>query len=657
VQSLIRDALLRHGKTFFDYGCGRGDDVATLQANGFDATGWDPYYSPDGERRAAHIVNLGFVINVIEDRAERIEALEVAFALTDDVLAVATMLAVARASDAGRSYRDGIVTRRNTFQKFYGQAELQQFIESVLDQDAYPAAPGVFYVFKNRLIEQSYLLGKCSDRSRAARARLNFLVPVRERQKGTPARIRTDRSAPVTSHEGVGYLDLLWNKCLELGRTPICDEFPDVDQAQHLFGSTKRALTTCLSLNDAQALTRAAYSRQNDILVMLALQFFGQRRRFTQLEPQLQNDVKEFFGSFNAAEVKARHLLFSVQDTDTIRQACDEAAALGLGWLETGHSLQLHTSLVERLPAALRVYLGCATALAGSMGSFDLVKAHIESGKVSLMAFDDFTNKPLPALMSRIKVRLRDQDLDIFDYKDPYLPPLLYNKSRYINEEFPRYAEQVAFEEALEALGLFDLSGYGPEEKEFHRLLGLARKEVVGFDVRPSTRIPGLDEPCGATFTYRQLIECGQTWARTRVTNVPASANTYNALHELATTILDPVVEYFGSVELTYGFASSALTRLISKNIAPKVDQHASCETNRRGGLISPRLGAAIDFFVEYEDMVGVAKWVAANCRFDRMYVYGVDRPLHVSVGPEQARQVYEIQTVAGKRIPKRLVL
>src|SRR5207302_7558431 len=99
----------------------------------------------------------------------------------------------------------------------------------------------------------------------------------------------------------------------------------------------------------------------------------------------------------------------------------------------------------------------------------------------------------------------------------------------------------------------------------------------------------------------------------------------------------DPVVEYFGAIKLTYGFASTALTNLIPKDIAPRLDQHAACETSRNGRLICPRRGAAVDFLVEYEDMVEVARWISTNCSFDRMYVYGADRPIHVSAGPDTA--------------------
>jgi hypothetical protein len=39
VQCLVRHGLLEPTKTFFDYGCGKGDDLATLLASGYTAFG------------------------------------------------------------------------------------------------------------------------------------------------------------------------------------------------------------------------------------------------------------------------------------------------------------------------------------------------------------------------------------------------------------------------------------------------------------------------------------------------------------------------------------------------------------------------------------------------------------------------------------------
>jgi hypothetical protein len=258
-------------------------------------------------------------------------------------------------------------------------------------------------------------------------------------------------------------------------------------------------------------------------------------------------------------------------------------------------------------------------------------------------------------MMERIKVKLREQDFDHFEYGGDYVPPLLYFKSRYINEEFPGYAEQLAFDTALEELRLVEPKGYGPSESEFARRLKQSRRQVVGIKLEKANDIPDLDDLCGKWLPYRSFIECGDTWQRTKVDNVPRRAQSFNALYDLAVAVLDPVIEYFGSIKLTYGFSSAALSRLISGRIAPRLDQHSACEVTSKGNPICSRLGAAVDFLVEDENMREVADWVRIHCDFDRIYFYGEDRPLHVSVGPQATRAVYEMRSTGGRLIPRKL--
>jgi hypothetical protein len=166
--------------------------------------------------------------------------------------------------------------------------------------------------------------------------------------------------------------------------------------------------------------------------------------------------------------------------------------------------------------------------------------------------------------------------------------------------------------------------------------------------------IPDLDAPCGEYLSFRQLIECGETQARTALPNLPKQPGSYNALHDLAVQVLDPVIEYFGMIHLTYGFCSPELAKKIPGRIDPKRDQHAAHELNRLGNPVCPRLGAAVDFIVEDESMLEVAQWIVANAPFDRLYFYGDDMPIHVSYGPEHARQIVRMAAgQSGRLIPR----
>jgi hypothetical protein len=283
-----------------------------------------------------------------------------------------------------------------------------------------------------------------------------------------------------------------------------------------------------------------------------------------------------------------------------------------------------------------------------------LLKVHITSGKLSLMEFDDFDATPLPLMTRRIKVNLRKLTYDLFEYGGEFPKPILYWKSRFLNEDSPHYAEQLAFDEALEASGVLGDEKYGPRPEELGERLEQSRIRVKGWELVPSNTVPSLDSPCGVNFNYRDFVECGETQLRLGSPNIPKRPETYNALHGLATKVLDPLIEYFGAIKLTYGFCSHDLSKHIKERVAPSLDQHAGEEHGATGALICTRGGAACDFLVEYEDMREVADWAVKNLPFDRLYFYDSDRPVHISWSPAPAFLAYEMRpTASGRRMPR----
>jgi hypothetical protein len=83
-------------------------------------------------------------------------------------------------------------------------------------------------------------------------------------------------------------------------------------------------------------------------------------------------------------------------------------------------------------------------------------------------------------------------DCDVFEYGSPAYPkPILYRKSRYLHEDYPGYAEQLAFDEAIEQLGVLDDSGFGPPADVLtKRYLTHKRLTVDGMRLGRSTSIP-----------------------------------------------------------------------------------------------------------------------------------------------------------------------
>ena len=125
MQHLLRFGFLDGSRSLFDYGCGRGDDLRMLSEMNVPATGWDPVFRSEAERQPADIVNLGFVLNVIEDADERRETLKSAFGLARKVLVVSVMLGYQSKREQFATFEDGVRTQRNTFQKYYAQDEFR----------------------------------------------------------------------------------------------------------------------------------------------------------------------------------------------------------------------------------------------------------------------------------------------------------------------------------------------------------------------------------------------------------------------------------------------------------------------------------------------------------------------------------------------------
>ncbi|MFS1873324.1 hypothetical protein [Enterovibrio norvegicus] len=147
----------------------------------------------------------------------------------------------------------------------------------------------------------------------------------------------------------------------------------------------------------------------------------------------------------------------------------------------------------------------------------------------------------------------------------------------------------------------------------------------------------------------RQLID----WFRymhpdtpVHLENQPLHFDSIDALNMLDTDILGPIELQHGSVSITYAFTSNTLKNHLLRHspgqMAPALDQHAASELNANGKLICKRQGAACDFLVMgFEKRMDIiAQFIITQLPFDRLYFYGKDRPIHVSIGPDNSRFV-----------------
>ena len=459
VKTLLENGILGKKCTFFDYGCGHGSDVEGLSALGYEAAGWDPVHRPDDTKRKAQVVNLGYVINVIEDQIERVETLVEAWDHAEEVLIVSALVRGRDAYANARPYKDGLITRNNTFQKYFDQTELQAFIENALHHDAIPVGLGMFYVFRIESAQQDFL----SNRSQRVvdwgevTAKLGFERPV--------PRERTPRLSVYERHQEL--LDAYWHRLLELGRIPQADEFNRLDEVRAACKSPNQGARLFVEKFGQEPLDEARHRRKEDLLVYLAREEFKKRRTpFSHLSPGLRRDLKEFFGAYHGACDSAREILFAAGDPGELEIAA-ECQAWGHLDPEEGH-YTFHRSLLNSLPPILRVYVGCGAMLYGDPEEADLIKIHLRSGKLTFQIYGDFDGQALPELAMRIKIDLKRFFVTVFDYEEIDDLQLLYFKERFVEESYPGIEKMRRYSTRLRALGLDEqnMGRYGPSKNK-----------------------------------------------------------------------------------------------------------------------------------------------------------------------------------------------
>ncbi|MGR5222347.1 DNA phosphorothioation-associated putative methyltransferase [Vibrio parahaemolyticus] len=470
MKSLAKQGYLEGNYSIFDYGCGRGDDLRELEAHGLDVLGWDPVYCPDSDKVNSDVVNLGFVLNVIEDQDERLDALLGAWELANKLLVVSVMLANENYIAQFKPFKDGVITSRNTFQKYYAQSEIKGYLERSLQEDAIAVSPGIFFVFKDKLEEQLYLQSKYQRHHTW-------------QQLTSPQPVDSKDKAKLIITQNQTIFDAFWNTCLTLGRIPANDEFEQSERIRDLVGSHKKVFGLLQEMFDTHEFSAAQTGRKEDLLLYLAMGLFEKRKPYTQQPESLKRDIKALFDDYRTAVSLATELLFAIADTSLIATQCEKAHQnLPASMLNKGHSLIFHKQFVEELPLALRVYVGAGLQMYGELDdSVDLIKIHMTSGKLSLMHYDEFEHS-VPFLVERTKIKMAHQDIDFFDYVDEKRRPPLLNKHELLSVTDANYEKQKSFDKRLsKLLGLESSGEIILHRQQYDELLNSAGKAVNGF--------------------------------------------------------------------------------------------------------------------------------------------------------------------------------
>ncbi|MFP4007350.1 MAG: DNA phosphorothioation-associated putative methyltransferase [Spirulinaceae cyanobacterium] len=413
VRAALEANLFHSDHTFFDYGCGYGGDVERIAAKGYTCSGWDPYYQPDTPKTAADIVNLGYVINVIEDTAERREALVNAWDLTRRVLIVAAQVLISDRVSNQIAYGDGVITRRNTFQKYYEQEELKIYIDQVLQVNSVPVELGIYFVFRDETQAEAFRASRFHSRATTPRIR----VQVRNFE---------DYAEMLTP---------LMDFVTERGRLPVKGELETEAAILNEFRSYRYAWKLVLQATDEAEWQEIAQTRRQDLQVYLALSHFSKRPKVRELSPIIKEDIKALFGSYKKACLFADMMLFSVGDLEILADLCQESSV----GLKRRNSFTIHISALESLKPLLRLYEGCASRTIGRFEGANVIKFHLNQPGISYLSYPDFDDDPHPGLQVGMRVYLQDLSNVFYQEYNQANPPILHRKEALVLPDYPNY--------------------------------------------------------------------------------------------------------------------------------------------------------------------------------------------------------------------------
>ena len=401
-QALL-DGVISDERAALDYGSGRGQDAERLRRLGIDVVAWDPFFTPASRPVPREVVLLTYVLNVIEDPAERVGVLRSAWELTQAVLVVSSRLSWDARRLRGSPREDGVITSRGTFQHLYSPLELRSLVDDVTQTRTVQATPGVVYAFRKPSDRLAYLARKTLGAHR------------------WPAAV--DYGAALASV--VDFVE-------SVGRMPSFEEIPD----QHLaiLGSISMNELSRLALRGASEERIEAGARRStlDTLLYLAMDLFNGRAAFSDLPLRIQTDLRKFFGSYRAASQRADRLLLKLRDDQYLRGAMRNSVGK-----MTPTALYIHVRALAQAPIILRLYEYCGAVAAGRIPDATLVKLHHDRRAVAWLGYPEFDSDPHPRTAWSYQVTFPDFETSFTDFSGRSNRPLLHRKEEFVSPDDP----------------------------------------------------------------------------------------------------------------------------------------------------------------------------------------------------------------------------
>lgn len=453
VRLALRDGIITNEDDVFDYGCGKGSDIELLKQIGIEANGWDPYYRSDASKVPASVVNLGFVVNVIENPKERVQVVREAFGLARKCLVLAAQMEATNISK-GQEFSDGILTTRNTFQKYFSHSEIKALVMEATGKVPYSVERGIYFIFRSEESRIEYFARRQANAYRVGVA--DALTVSRQKQDKAVAAKKVSKVEALQSHH---LMPAVVNFLVQRGRLPMAIESSELRMLLEAGFALNDISKAVALIADQEEVRRSVEKRKRDVRVILALMKFDQngRPKFGEFPIEVVEDIKSFFGSYSEACASADALLFGLADKAVMKEALDKVEYCK----KLPDAIYFHSTVLPHLSDIIQVFVGCARALVGDIEDEHIVKISKSCESVSFLYYKDFESDPHPELLLSTKVDLYKRKVSVRDYSKSDNPPILHRKELFVMPTHPKFQEFQETTLAQEKAGLLSRADIG----------------------------------------------------------------------------------------------------------------------------------------------------------------------------------------------------
>ena len=440
IRTALSKGLLTKKLSVFDYGCGQGDDIRHLTSIGYQCAGWDPYFSPKKPSSGNFdFVNLGFVLNTIEDRDERSKTLVNADAYAKKVLLVSCMLTTSNSDKLVRPYKDGFLTSSGTFQKYYGQSELKNYVEGVVNELSYAVGPGIFAVIKDPELLEEFEYIRCQTPANTTLKQIHYL-------KTNPNKFEKTQAQLVSEY--VSHKNIIHEFIKRHARAPDISEFAILAEKtinQKLFKFTVERIQETIEPSEFE---RLALNVKQQLLINFCMRKFYSMRTTFPLSYSLKKDIRFLFQSQKNLRQKADSLLLQLGQKDVMQTEIEAAIQKELG-VSIDQKFIFHQSKLPYLSLRLKLLVSLANLLSGDDDECEIYQIHDINQKVTKLYFYDYATSAAPKLQRRVKVTFSDNNTIYTNYSEKKDIRIMLLKTPFMQRHDPNFEKQKQFENAI----------------------------------------------------------------------------------------------------------------------------------------------------------------------------------------------------------------